>query len=289
MTTRTLPTRAKKGEVVVHDCGPLDEVGDPSEWPSGDIWINACQEFAGVPLEDSAPYWQTSARYALISKFGSQLPNMIDQETKRLQFSESEVELVRKRWSELLTTPSGRKDDDGKRGELSELVSTSRSNKRKLQWSLMDCGPGCQFRLHAHPNIELIYCVRGALHEVRMDGEAFHRDYSSNTGDERHPVGPNLQDLKRSWSFNTLNAGQWLVNEAGSIHKSFTATKGSGCILMVLWGGGHADIPPGQGPRRLDIDDAVNTMDEKLSKCEDCTEWQAISETFLPESERTNP
>ena len=45
------------------------------------------------------------------------------------------------------------------------------SNERILEWSLMDIVPGCQFNLHAHPNIELVYWLYGELHEVRMDGK----------------------------------------------------------------------------------------------------------------------
>ena len=99
--------------------------------------------------------------------------------------------------------------------------------------------------------------------------------------------GPDLSRLERSWTFGTLCEGEWLVNEPGSIHRSFTATNSEGCLLLTLWGGSHADIPSGQEPTSVNVNKAVNDMDEKLSEC-GCTRWDTISETFLPASERTD-
>jgi hypothetical protein len=142
----------------------------------------------------------------------------------------------------------------------------------------MDIAPGTQFDLHAHPNIELVYFIRGALHDIRMSGEPIQRKFASGK-----VCGPNLTQLDRSWYFGTQSQGEWLVNEVGSIHKSFTATNGNGCLFMCLWGGRHADIQ--QEPERVNVQQALEQMDKKLSTC-DCTKWDKISETFLPASER---
>ena len=158
----------------------------------------------------------------------------------------------------------------------------------------MECGPACQFKLHAHATIELVYCLEGTLFEVRMDGEPMK---VSNTGE----AGPDLTNSRRPWKFQSLHQGQWLVNECGSIHKSFTATTNNsnkskpamteGCVLFVMWGGFHADIVAGQEPRSINVDETVNNMDEKISspvESDGCCEMDGIlEETFLPASERT--
>ena len=167
---------------------------------------------------------------------------------------------------------------DDNEDDLTEFMKTSKSCGRQLQWTVMDCARATQFKLHAHPNLELIYCARGALHEIRMSGEPFSRDFGP-TGEVQ---GPNLSQLSRPWQFATLNQGQWLVNEVGSIHKSFTATN-QGCTLLVLWGGSHADVSPEQHPKLVDVQQALNTMDNRLC---DCSKGEKLSETFLPASER---
>ena len=53
----------------------------------------------------------------------------------------------------------------------------------------MDCVSGCQFRLHAHPNIELVYCLRGELHEIRMEGPPITKSFppsSKNDDDDEN-------------------------------------------------------------------------------------------------------
>jgi hypothetical protein len=175
------------------------------------------------------------------------------------------------------------------------------SNQRQLQWSVMTCPSGVQFQLHAHPNIELIYCIRGSLHEIRMNGAPFTRTFEERRNNleintDNSVTGPNLTYLKRSWSFATLNASQWLVNEIGSIHKSFTSSKSDGgCILLVLWGGSHANIL--DPPEYPNIQNAFEAMDERLKQdsegdykntscCSD-TSSNVIRETFLPFSEKS--
>ena len=215
--------------------------------------------------------------------------------------------------------------------DLLELLSEGKSNGRNLRWALMKCPPGCQFRLHAHPNIELVYCLQGELHEVRMEGPPVERSSmmlveskqerqeegqpssssssttsssskTTNTNRNLTILGPNITDLKRPWHFHTLHAGQWLVNECGSIHKSFTSTCGIGCTLLVMWGGSHANIPNDRAPQSPSIEEAANSMDSKLTtmttttskkseesspSCRYCTSnLGQLSESFLPESER---
>jgi hypothetical protein len=171
---------------------------------------------------------------------------------------------IQTEWNAVLeeTMPQGRRQRQPT--ELSEFLSTSKSNGKELQWAVLECQAACQFRLHAHPNLELIYCVAGSLFEIRRQ--------------QQQPDG----DV---WSFGTLQAGQWLVNETDSIHKSFTATNSTGCTLLVLWSGSHANL--NEIPF---VQDAVTSLDAKLhsNNYQDCcgANWAEIKETFLPDSEK---
>jgi hypothetical protein len=232
---------------------------------------------AASKIGDEA-YWQASARLALMLKY-KRMPDDFkvaythtDTGTRRLALTIHDVATIQTTWEKLLQKNS---NDD-----LTEFLHTSLSSGRQLHWSVMDCAPGTQFNMHAHPNIEVVYCIRGALHEIRMSGEPIERSFKSG-----QVYGPNLTHLDRSWYFGTLTQGEWLVNEVGSIHKSFTATNGIGCLLICLWGGAHANIQQGEEPERINVQQALDRMDEKLSTC-DCTKWDQISETFLPLSER---
>jgi hypothetical protein len=251
----------------------------PTDWPHGKILMEmmANKGFDAIKIGDEA-YWQASARLALMRKY-KHLPDDFkvsythtDTGSRQLVLTINDIAKIQTTWEKLLHENS---NDD-----LAEFLRTSLSSGRQLHWSVMDCAPGTQFNMHAHPNIEVVYCIRGALHEIRMSGEPFERSFKSGK-----VYGPNLTQLDRSWYFGTLPQGEWLVNEVGSIHKSFTATNGDGCLLMCLWGGGHADIKQGEEPERVDVQQALCRMDEKLSTC-DCTKWDQISETFLPLSER---
>lgn len=109
---------------------------------------------------------------------------------------------------------------------------------------------------------------------------------------EPHPTkpdcvkGPNLSMLQRQWKFGTLREGAWLVNEAGSVHKSFTATSGNGCTLITLWSGSHADILEPEFPVEPNVQQAVDKMDQRLATCKCSSNWKQLEETFLPALER---
>ena len=246
-------------------------------------------------------FWQASARRALLHKFGYLASDDTDSGkwTTRNVESTEEIESIQRIWEQVVENVNNSTTTTDDLGDFVHNHCQS-SNRRALQWSGMTCPPGSQFRLHAHPNLELVYCSRGALHEVRMLGEPltkqFERDYDANSTDNEGAQlkGPNLTDLQRPWKFATLPAGRWLVNEVGSIHKSFTSTAGTGCQLLVLWGGSHANIE--NPPATVNVQDAVDATDQKLHKSSsstscnkgDCTNWSTmISETFLPDSEKS--
>lgn len=279
---------AKKDSVVLHDYGIIKGGSPlPRDWPSGKKLMEM-MENQGIDASKigDEEYWQTGARWALLRKYGH-LPNshpwpyvQTESGVRQLCFSKEDMQTIQRTWERLedQSLPSAAGNDD-----LEEFMRTSTSCGRQLQWTVMECAPATQFKLHAHPNLELIYCARGALHGIRMSGAPFTRDFAAT----REVTGPNLTQLDRSWYFETVNQGEWLVNEVGSLHKSFTATNGQGCVLLVLWGGSHADVKLDQQPTRVNVQQALDTMDNKLSTC-DCNKWSTLSETFLPASERSS-
>jgi hypothetical protein len=268
---------------------------------------------------DDPAYWQTCARWALLYKYGyldndsSLNPSRVyranngeslcvpdgtssdespppQQKEIRLVLSRDQQALINQKWDDMTDNLASHDND------LAEFLRSPKllSNHRKLKWAVMRCLPSTQFKLHSHPNIELVYCVRGPFHEIRMDGEPVSKSFEAKEGDDsidkarpKKLWGPDLSNLDRSWTFKSLRAGEWLVNEVGSIHKSFTPSKGNGCVLVVLWGGSHADVRPDQFPRSVDVDEAVKSVDKQLEACS-CADWQRIQETFLPNSERSH-
>lgn len=298
-----------KGSVETAHCGVVDSIGDALHWPSGrDLldWLGS-QGFhytdshgLGTSATNVSPdvYWQTSARWALLTKYGF-LPatlndryKIVDGWKRLLEFSSEDVAAIQDAWQQMATaTMDARPLSEqlqqvpmNNQNELTDFITTSKSNGKQLKWSFLLCGSACQFKLHAHANIELIYCAKGALHEVRMDGSPIEIECSSQLDGSC----PSLLSLQRKWSFNTLHQGEWLVNEVGSIHKSFTATSGEGCVLLVLWSGSHWNVTEGDEPTSINIGQAVNQMDERLGTCSDCSKWDTIQEVFLPDSEKSS-
>ena len=116
---------------------------------------------------------------------------------------------------------------------------------------IMTIQPNCAFRLHAHPNIEMIYVIAGSMHEFRFRGPPM-KDYSLSTTDNE---GPDFSQgttaifepltISANISFDDLTSG-FLINEKGSVHQSYTAE--IGCHLLVLWSGCHANVSKAHQP-----------------------------------------
>lgn len=53
--------------------------------------------------------------------------------------------------------------------EYDEFIKTGKSNGREMKWDIMTIQPNTSFKLHAHPNIEIIYVIQGAIHEFRYE------------------------------------------------------------------------------------------------------------------------
>lgn len=158
------------------------------------------------------------------------------------------------------------------RADLDEFTSTGRSNGRAMKWHLMRIAPNTSFKLHAHPNIELIYVIRGTMHEIRLhDSQIPRRVFAVDEkegppldGDIAEPLrfrhrstssvpnsvpssGDGSKDSESTKDDHLYSQSRFLINERGSIHLTYTLDDGA--ELLVLWSGGHANIPPARLPR----------------------------------------
>lgn len=147
-------------------------------------------------------------------------------------------------------------------GELEEFFSTGTSNGgRPLSWCLMDILPNQAFPLHAHPTVEIVHIIKGALYERRLQGKppinikgCCCNSISSSSASASISASPStatqglsppdLSSLSPPPTFidGVCRAGDMLVNEVGSIHQSWTEDEG--CFLLCIWGGGHLNLPP---------------------------------------------
>ena len=132
-----------------------------------------------------------------------------------------------------------------------EWSSSGSSNGRVLSLAMMFIEKNLSFQLHAHPNIECILVLDGAIHELRLKAKyIFKREYAVDEND-----GPDIASIcgicNDYFDLRVTTADSYIVNEKGSIHKSFT--KEQDTILLVLWGGVHNCIRQDQIPINLDI------------------------------------
>jgi len=278
-------------EIILKDYGTVGAID--ADWPSGvfllDILSKLQHQEEPLHHHEDPLYWQVSARWALLHKFGYSVGNTsyqkVGENKYQLVFTDEDIESIQSTWKTLLL--SSQSQDCKPDNDLVEMLRTSTSNKSTLQWSSFESPPGHQFKMHAHGSIELAYILSGAVHEVKMNGEPLPlpsvSDKQPNNGNELE--GLDLSALDRSWYVNTIFEGQWLVNETGSIHKPFTATSGNGVVLLALWRGSHVKVAAGKEPVTVNVDEAAHMMDDKLGQC-DCNVWDNISQIFSPRVER---
>lgn len=315
MTEATRPPPPERGKVNVRHYGSLLPDQDMTLWPGPTedgydfLGMLANEGVAPQSSTGDASFWQAAVRWALLKKYGCLelfnnnnlkdpfvvAPKNHPTKVRSLHFSNDDLATITKLWNEQCHLASTNSDNDD---DLHQFLRTGGlSNHRRMKWSFLDCGPACQFQLHAHPNVEVIYCVTGELHEIRLEGPPPTRTFSkvvtdnntnnNNNDDNAKLKGPDLSQLSRPWKFYTLQQGDFLVNEVGSIHKSFSATNGNGCQLLVCWGGSHADVTKDMEQNSVSVQGAVDVMDARLASCGCGSEGAALlSETFLPDSER---
>ena len=143
--------------------------------------------------------------------------------------------------------------------DYAEWSSSGSSNGRVLTLAMMFIPNNLSFQLHAHPNIECILVLDGAIYELRLKAKyIFKRDYSADDHD-----GPDIGSIcgicNDYFDLRVTTADNYIINEKGSIHKSFT--KDHDTILLVLWGGRHNNIKQECIPLEVDILHNKNNKD----------------------------
>ena len=101
----------------------------------------------------------------------------------------------------------------------------------KLMWSLLIVEPNRFFPLHAHPQGEVIYVVRGALYENRVLTSALVNAPTTALADSGYP---------KLYRVEKKSGGEAFANPRFSVHQSYTLDEGA--VLLVLWCGKHANL-----------------------------------------------
>jgi hypothetical protein len=128
--------------------------------------------------------------------------------------------------------------------DFEEATGTGKSHGRQLRFDLMSILPNLSFSLHAHPNVEAIYVVKGAIHEYRYQGEDLGREVYQNDG-----LKPRLAAKAEQFTRQHVAEGGWIINRPGSVHLSFTCSEGA--ELLVLWSGSHFALDGADEPLTL--------------------------------------
>ena len=131
--------------------------------------------------------------------------------------------------------------------ELTNLYSSGTSNGKKLKVCMMRIAPNTAFKLHAHPNIEVIYCLKGCIREYRLVGSPLiiAEDRQVLDSDDLVTLNNGRRFEYRACCSNSYILkcedkgdkcqimGPFLFNETGSMHLSFTDDEG--CLMLVIW------------------------------------------------------
>ena len=146
--------------------------------------------------------------------------------------------------------------------ELNEFIETGRSNGRPMQYARMRIDAGKSFTLHAHPNMEIDFVMEGTMYERRLKAEYWNE--TKNFGQE---YSTDLSSLPpEAFETRKFTKGQVLLNETGSIHRSYTVAE-EGVDLFVLWGGGLCNVPDKFTPESERV--------EKSPPVGNCSTWVA--------------
>lgn len=112
---------------------------------------------ASVPFTSSEAAVEPPYSHALAGELLNSLSDLEDH-VDPIKFADAIDAALRRHF----TTTSTVRDD------LDEFLSTGKSNGRVMKWHMMRIAPNTSFKLHAHPNIELIYVSKGTIHELRL-------------------------------------------------------------------------------------------------------------------------
>lgn len=123
------------------------------------------------------------------------------------------------------------------KNELAEFLKTGGSNGRALKWDVMELPKGMKFSLHAHPNVEMILCIKGRIHELRLveDGTGVGGGCPVKKFDLEIPEGPDLSKGGGDWKVRTLYENEVSIMEgANDNDKERPATRTSKSEVATL-------------------------------------------------------
>ena len=131
---------------------------------------------------------------------------------------------------------------------LDEFESTGKSNGYDMQVQCIILPPGYETRLHGHVSMELCYVLSGSLQELRLcgtvpclgkdeDPKVPLLDLSGLTEKKRNRTVTRCGDIpdKAVWKESTIELGEYLHNDIGSVHQVKAGSDGSS--LLLLWCG----------------------------------------------------
>ena len=151
---------------------------------------------------------------------------------------------------------------------VEEIASKGISNGHPLKIQFLCCPPNFNFKLHSHPNVEVGLPLVGELGERRlMEASLNPKVLAKSTvlpasdDEDKYYKAPSDEEVKESkellqttleervkslgttgeFKDRVLHEGRFLFNDVGSVHQSYTLPT-SGCLLLVLWSGMHADL-----------------------------------------------
>jgi hypothetical protein len=173
---------------------------------------------------------------------------------------EGAVERLARDWRKKLDRPfeSQAAPADSADEDVKQVLETgiSGANALPLRLQVLLLAPNQYFKLHAHATFELQLTLRGSLGEIRLVSKdrtkPLHLPFRGPFAEREQGQleGPDLAALPDShdsllkcsqWQERTsIVAGEWLANEIGSMHQSFSTE--DHFAGLVLWGGKHANI-----------------------------------------------
>jgi len=116
-----------------------------------------------------------------------------------------------------------------KKKDYNEFKKTNKSNRIQMRYDIIKIKKNASFNLHIHQTIELIYVIKGKLYEDR-----FNKIVPRN---KIQYIKKKTDLPKGKFSTRCNKKGNFLVNDIGSVHNSYT--KKEDTMLLVLWGGKH--------------------------------------------------
>jgi hypothetical protein len=142
--------------------------------------------------------------------------------------------------------------------ELSELVDKGTSNGYPLRFQILVLPKDSVYKIHAHPNIELIIGMVGKMMEAKLTDYYHSKNVLERKSVSANPPSDNeVRDMMdhfehcmviddedgRSLFVDRVctRQGKCCANQIGSVHQSYSP-KDSGTMVFVLWSGCHANV-----------------------------------------------